>query len=160
MSNGGLRSLPSWFDLPRSQCAAVSLMAMEYSPENPMHGVLGIIRKEGRLLMIQRSRFVRVPLAWCFPGGQVEEGETQEAALIREMREEVHIEVRPGELLMTQTKHNGALILYCWSAEIVSGTPTANPREIHDVRWLTPAEVRALYGLLPGTTDILDTIGL
>lgn len=135
-------------------------MAFDRTADNPMHGVLGVIREDGRLLMIQRSRFVRVPLAWCFPGGEVEAGETQEAALVREMREEVHIDVEPGELLMTQTKHNGALILYCWSAHIVSGTPKANPREIHDVRWLTPSEVRALDGLLPGTTEILDTIGL
>jgi mutator protein MutT len=125
-----------------------------------MHGILGIIRVDGRLLMIQRSQFVRVPLAWCFPGGEIEKGETHEQALVREMQEEVNLEVQPGEHLMTQTKHEGRLILHCWSATIRSGDPTPNPREVAQIAWLTPADIRAMKGVLPGTTDILDRIGL
>lgn len=128
------------------------------TPDNPIRGVLGIIRDAGRLLMIQRSKFVRVPLAWCFPGGTIEPGESQEIALVREMQEELSLDVAPGKRLMTQTKHEGRLILYCWSATILSGNPTANPKEIADFRWLTSAEIRAMPGVLPGTTDILDTI--
>lgn len=125
-----------------------------------MHGVLGIIQNDDRLLIIQRSAHVRAPLAWCFPGGQVEDGETQEAALVREMKEEILVDVAPVALLMTQTKYNGALILHCWSTKITSGTPTPNPKEIAEIRWLTPAQIRAQPGLLPGTTDILDTLKL
>lgn len=132
----------------------------ERTADNPMLGVLGIIRDENRLLMIQRSANVRAPLAWCFPGGQIEVGESQEEALVREMREEILVEVTPGRLLMTQTKHNGALVLHCWSAEIHAGHPTPNPREIADIQWMNPAQVRALHGVLPGTTEILDAIGL
>ncbi len=135
-------------------------MKFERSTNNPMHGVLGIIQHEDCLLMIQRSANVRAPLAWCFPGGQIEKGESQEEALIREMREEILVEVTPGKLLMTQTKYNGALILHCWSAKIQTGQPMPNPREIAEIRWLKPAQVRALQGVLPGTTEILDTIGL
>ena len=125
-----------------------------------MLGVLGIIREDGRLLMIQRSEHVRVPLAWCFPGGEIEPGETQEAALRREMREELSIEVEPGEHLMTQTKHEGRLVLHCWSARIVGGKPRADPREVAALRWMTPGEIREAGGMLPGTTEILDRIGL
>ncbi|MBI5763637.1 MAG: NUDIX domain-containing protein [Planctomycetes bacterium] len=125
-----------------------------------VYGVLGIIRRDDRLLMIQRSATVRVPLAWCFPGGTIEEGESQDAALVREMREEVHLEVAPGKLLMTQTKHDGRLVLYCWSATILSGEPRPNPMEVAQIEWLTPAEIRAKSGVLAGTTDILDAIGL
>lgn len=125
-----------------------------------VHGVLGIIRRDDRLLMIQRSATVRVPLAWCFPGGTIEDGERQDAALVREMREEVHLEVAPGELLMTQTKHHGRLVLYCWSATILSGEPRPNPAEVAQIEWLTPAEIRTKSGVLAGTTDILDAIGL
>jgi mutator protein MutT len=127
---------------------------------NPVQGVLGILRDGERVLMIQRSKTVRVPLAWCFPGGSIEEGESQVEALVREMREELAIEVTPGELLMTQTKHEGRLVLYCWSAEIAGGILTANPLEVAEVRWMTPAEVRAMDGVLPGTAEILETIGL
>lgn len=127
---------------------------------NVVYGILGIVRRGDRLLMIQRSQYVRVPLAWCFPGGTIEEGESQPAALVREMKEEVHLDVVPGELLMTQTKHDGRLVLYCWSASILHGEPHPNPKEVAQIAWLTPAEIRTKDGVLPGTTDILDTIGL
>jgi len=116
------------------------------------------MQEDGRLLLIQRSRSVRVPLAWCFPGGTMETGETQEATLTREMREELSLTVRPDRHLLTQTKHDGRLILYCWSATIIDGPPVANPREVADLAWLTPEEIRVKDGILPGTTAILDAV--
>ena len=133
---------------------------MNPPPDNPTLAVLGIIRHDGRLIIIQRAKTVPVPLAWCFPGGHIEEGETQAEALVREMREEIDVDVEPGEFLVTQTKHNGQLVLHCWSATIVSGRPTPNPHEVADLRWMTPAEIRDHDGILPGTTEILDAIGL
>lgn len=124
-----------------------------------MRGVLGIIEDEGRLLMIRRSAFVRVPLAWCFPGGEIERGETEEVALVREMHEELGLRVEAGRRLMTQTKHHGRLVLYCWSAIVREGPLTANPREISDFRWMTGQEIRDMQGVLDGTTQILDGIG-
>jgi len=132
----------------------------DHSSDGQTHGILGIIQRDGRLLMIQRSAHVRVPHAWCFPGGTIESGETQPDALVREMREEVNVEVHPGRHLMTQTKHDGRLVLYCWSADIVSGEPLANPKEVAAVEWMTPAEIRSKDGVLPGTAAIIDTIGL
>ncbi|MFQ5411105.1 MAG: NUDIX domain-containing protein [Phycisphaerae bacterium] len=123
-----------------------------------MRGVIGITRRDGRLLLIRRSRHVRVPLAWCFPGGEMEPGETQAQTLVREMREEMGLEVEPGELLMTQEKHDGRLLLYCWSARIVSGEVTPNPHEVAEYAWLTPDEIRLKDSVLPGTTDILDAL--
>jgi mutator protein MutT len=128
--------------------------------ENPTIGVLGIIRRDGQLLVIQRAKGVSVPLAWCFPGGHIEEGETQAEALVREMREEINVIVKPGEHLMTQTKHDGRLVLHCWSATIVSGRPIPNPLEVADVRWMTPGEIRRHAGILPGTTEILERVSL
>ena len=133
---------------------------LQRSPLNPLRGVLGIIRENGRLLMIQRSKTVRAPLTWCFPGGTIEDDETQADALVREMREELNVHVEPGEWLTTQTKHGGRLILYCWSTTIVSGQPTPNPLEVADIAWMTPAEIRTTAGILQGTTEILDAISL
>jgi 8-oxo-dGTP diphosphatase len=130
------------------------------SMANIVHGVLAIIQRDQQLLMIQRSRFVRAPLAWCFPGGTIEPNEAVETALVREVREEVGLVVRPGRLLMTQTKHAGKLVLYCWSAEILSGELVPHPQEIAEIAWMTPDEVRVKEGVLPGTTDILDSLGL
>ncbi len=128
--------------------------------KQPVVGVLGIIRRADRLLLIQRSKAVKAPLTWCFPGGHVEDGETQADALIREMREELNLNVSPGVYLMTQTKHDGRLILHCWSATVTVGEPTPNPAEIAGLAWLTPQEIRAKDHVLPGTTDILDALNL
>jgi len=128
--------------------------------ENPMRGVVGVMRRGDRLLVILRAKTVRVPLVWCFPGGEIEADESQADALVREMREELDIVVQPGECLMTQEKHDGQLVLYCWSAEIVSGEPTPNPCEVAAAEWLTPAEIRAKDDILPGMVEILDQIGL
>lgn len=133
---------------------------MKPANDQAMYGVLGIIREDGRLLIIQRSKHVRVPLVWCFPGGEIESGETQKDALVREMKEELGVEVEPGECLMTQIKHDGRLVLYCWSARIVSGVPRPDPREVAAIEWMTPAEIRSAPEMLSGTTDILNRIGL
>lgn len=132
---------------------------MTGTPDKPVVGVLAIIRRDDRLLLIQRSETVKAPLTWCFPGGHIEEGEKQAEALVREIREELNLTVHPGEFLMTQTKHGGRLVLHCWSATITSGEPAPNPAEIAAFAWLTPEEIRAKPGLLPGTTDILDAVG-
>lgn len=131
-------------------------MTTKFDPSRPTLGVLGLIRRGDEWLMIQRARTVRAPLAWCFPGGTIEPGESQETALIREMHEELSVDVEPGGCVMTQTKHDGGLILYCWSARILRGTPTPNPREIADVRWLSVDAIREMPDLLPGTMEILE----
>lgn len=128
--------------------------------DNPLRGVIAVIQNEGRLLMIRRSALVRSPLTWCFPGGGIEPGETQEAALIRELQEELALTVEPGKHLMTQTKHDGRLVLYCWSAKILSGDPTPAPQEVAEFEWMSPGDIRLREKVLHGTTDILDSIGL
>ncbi|GAB3531832.1 8-oxo-dGTP diphosphatase MutT [Pontibacter brevis] len=54
-----------------------------------------IIEKGNRVLVTQRSAAMREPLLWEFPGGKVEPGETEEECLVREIREELHLEVKP-----------------------------------------------------------------
>lgn len=121
-----------------------------------MHGVIGIIRRDDRYLIIQRSATVRVPLAWCFPGGEIELGETVEAALMREMREELDITVSPGRLIAVHEKHEGRLILHCMTATIDGCEPTPNPAEVARCEWLSREEVALLENLLPGTLEIID----
>lgn len=130
------------------------------NPQSPVLGILGIIRRDGRLLVIRRSATVAAPLAWCFPGGHIEPGETEPEALIREMREELHLDVRPGRYLTTQVKRDGALVLHCWSASVEGDEPEPNPAEIAEVVWMAPHDIRRWDGVLDGTTAILDVIGL
>src|SRR5689334_14996356 len=54
--------------------------------------VAAVIERAGRILIAQRKRTGQHPLKWEFPGGKVEPGETAEAALVRELAEELGIE--------------------------------------------------------------------
>ncbi|MCU1330333.1 MAG: hydrolase [Bryobacterales bacterium] len=58
--------------------------------------VAGILERDGRVLICQRKADQAHPLKWEFPGGKVEPGESPEAALARELREELGIESGPG----------------------------------------------------------------
>ena len=69
-------------------------------PETPIRQVVAaVIEREGRILIGQRRRTRQQPLKWEFPGGKVEAGEDPRAALERELREELGIEARIGELM-------------------------------------------------------------
>lgn len=59
----------------------------------------GLVFRGGRLLITQRPADAHLGGLWEFPGGKREPGETFEAALVRELREELAIEVAVGELI-------------------------------------------------------------
>ena len=63
--------------------------------------VSAAIRNEGKYLITQRMEKAVLPLKWEFPGGKVEEGEYEEAALRRELRERLGITPDIGALIST-----------------------------------------------------------
>lgn len=78
---------------------------------------------------------------WEFPGGKIEEGETPEVALVREIREELDTEIEVGDLLDTieydyPTFH---LSMKCFWSSIVSGDLVLKEHEA--ARWLTKDEI-------------------
>ncbi|MBK8855235.1 MAG: (deoxy)nucleoside triphosphate pyrophosphohydrolase [Saprospiraceae bacterium] len=61
--------------------------------------VCGVIVDTDKVLCVQRSESMTLPLKWEFPGGKIEQGETLEECLIRELKEELNIEVSIKEKL-------------------------------------------------------------
>lgn len=53
----------------------------------------GIILKDGKILAARRSQRMKLPLKWEFPGGKLQEGETEEDCLKREIKEELNIHI-------------------------------------------------------------------
>jgi len=114
--------------------------------------------RAGRMLVIRRSRSVVAPLVYCFPGGGIEAGESEEEALTREFREEVGAAFRPSRRLwrcVTPWK----VELAWWLGDLADADVlVANPLEVDSIHWLTPAEMAALPDLLESNRDFLDLV--
>jgi 8-oxo-dGTP diphosphatase len=94
----------------------------------------------GRLLAARRSAPAALAGRWELPGGKVEDGEADQAALVRELREELTVEVRLGARVGGDwPMPGGAAVLRVWVAEVVAGEPV--PVADHDaLRWVEPAD--------------------
>lgn len=103
-----------------------------------------------RVLAARRARSNALKGRWEFPGGKVEPGESAEAALIREVQEELDVTLMLGEELMP-TGNTWRLLsdivgLRLFWAEIFVGTPA--PGEDHDeVRWLDAPDLSSVNWL-------------
>lgn len=142
------------------------------------------IIRDGRLLAAQRSEPPRLRGGWELPGGKVDPGESDEAALIRECREELGVGVRlrarvggdwplirpdegdpptraaapiaPGSPAdPTPPPSRRRAVLRVWTAELLSGEP--RPLEHLALRWLHPSELGAVPWL-PSDVPVLEEL--
>lgn len=58
-----------------------------------------IIIHESKILICQRSSTMNLPLKWEFPGGKVEPGEDEKATIVREIKEELHLDIKVAKRL-------------------------------------------------------------
>jgi mutator protein MutT len=134
-------------------------MAHHVQPDGRVHGVVAAIRREdGRWLCVRRSRHVAAPLKVCFPGGGVDAGESQEDAIVREIREELGIAVRPIVRTWTQVIPDRDLVLHGWLCVHVAGELRPDPAEIDEVLWLHSHEAVAHPDAMPSNRDFILTL--
>ncbi|HET9327557.1 MAG TPA: (deoxy)nucleoside triphosphate pyrophosphohydrolase [Candidatus Eisenbacteria bacterium] len=99
--------------------------------------VAAVVWRDGKLLLTQRPPGGPLGGQWEFPGGKIEPGETPEQALVREIREELHVGATPGEVIAVDThRYEHGLEVEIWfiaceldSLELVEGPG------IHEIRW-------------------------
>jgi len=106
--------------------------------------VVAVIHREGRFLMIKRADGLMAPGYWVPPSGRVEEGESFEEALVREMKEELGLAVRPGRELWTCPTEDGSMMLHWWQVEVDLCEPMPDPAEVAELRWCTVEEIKQL----------------
>jgi 8-oxo-dGTP diphosphatase len=102
--------------------------------------VVDRLQQPSMLLVARRSAPEKLAGLWEFPGGKVEPGEESEAALCRELAEELGISVRLGTELPAEAPHgwplNDRASMRVWFAEVAQGEP--HPLEDHDeLRWVS-----------------------
>ncbi len=119
-------------------------------------GVVGVILREQRLLIIRRSLTVPAPGKLCLPGGGIESGESEPEALVREMQEELTIDVKPIRLCWRSVTPWGTNLAW-WLAHLDPRvTPLANPDEVAEVHWMTKDEIRTARDMLPSLPTFVD----
>jgi 8-oxo-dGTP diphosphatase len=104
--------------------------------------VAALIRKDGNLLICQRTRHQTMPLKWEFPGGKIEEGEQPRDALRRELEEELGIDAVIGdevERFRHEYPNGSAVELRFYDVREYAGE--IENRIFREVRWAPPVEL-------------------
>ncbi len=118
--------------------------------------VAAIICDNERIFATQRG-YGDFKDGWEFPGGKIEPGETPQEALVREIREELEVEIEVGDLLTTVEYDYPAfhLSMQCFWASIKEGTPVLLEHE--SAKWLSFDQLDSV-DWLPADLDVVDAI--
>ncbi len=103
--------------------------------------VAALVERDGRYLITQRRETAVLPLLWDFPGGRVEDGETDEAALAREVMERLGVSVQVRQLIsfVNHPYEKYAVDLYLY--ECVLQSDPLSCRAVKDYAWVTSEEM-------------------
>ena len=118
--------------------------------------VAAVIRKGDAIFATARG-YGEFKGQWEFPGGKVEDGETPQHALIREIEEELDTEIEVGELIQTVEYDypNFHLSMDCFWAVVKTGKLVL--KEAEAARWLTKEELDSV-NWLPADIDLIQRL--
>jgi len=105
--------------------------------------VAAVIEHGGRYLITQRRASAVLPLLWEFPGGRVEDGESDASALRREVLHRLGVDVQAGKLMsyVSHPYERYVVELYLYEARLLEGQPTAV--NVSDFRWVKSEDFEA-----------------
>ena len=111
--------------------------------ERLREGVIVVVVRDGRLLMVRRAPGVLAGGTWCFVGVGLR----------------LAGRVRPIEKVWEYTRPDGKLRLHWWLAELDADELRPDPAEVSEVRWCTLAEIQALPEVLESNLTFLREVG-
>jgi 8-oxo-dGTP diphosphatase len=117
------------------------------------HAVVAVLRHDDQVLVIRRGPQARNSGFWAPLSGRIEPGESEPAALVREVREEVGLDVTPAAKVWECDTDDGGFRLHWWTAEADPGPLVLDPGEVSEARWVTVKEFLALEPTFAGDRD-------
>lgn len=126
-------------------------------PPATLDVVCAIIRRGGRVLLAKRPAEKRLGGHWEFPGGKVEPGERAEAALVREIHEELRCRIRVTRALpvFNHAYDWGVIALAPFLCEIEPGSDDPHPHEHEELTWVSLPEMATLR-LAPADVPVVN----
>jgi 8-oxo-dGTP pyrophosphatase MutT (NUDIX family) len=123
----------------------------------PETAVVALIHRDGRVLFVQRSSFAHGAVGyWCPVSGRVEADETQEEAVVREVREEVGLEVAPVRKVAEVPTPDGRYRLHYWTTDLRGGDARPISREVAALKWVTLDEMRELEPTFEEDLEVVE----
>ena len=100
-----------------------------------------VIWQDGKVLITKRPEGTHLEGLWEFPGGKKEGTETLEECIIREIKEELGVQIKPEKLLLTVNHEYESKIvdLNIFECALVNGYPV--PMEGQDMKWVRPSDM-------------------
>ena len=118
--------------------------------------VAAIIKKQDKIFITRRS-YGEFADMWEFPGGKIELGESREEALIREVKEELELDINNLEYLTTVEYEypNFHLTMHCFICEICGGELVLNAH--NDAKWVSLEEL-STQKWVPADVEVVEKI--
>ncbi|MBS5939998.1 MAG: 8-oxo-dGTP diphosphatase MutT [Clostridium sp.] len=118
--------------------------------------VASIIKREDKVFITRRS-YGNFADLWEFPGGKIELGETKEEALIREIKEELELDINNLEYLTTVEYDYPSfhLTMHCFICDIYGGTLSLNAH--NDAKWVSLKEL-LLQNWVPADVEVVEKL--
>jgi len=127
------------------------------SSQNPIKVTAAIIKRAGKILIAKRKMGKHLGGLWEFPGGKIEDGESPEECLERELKEELGINTKVGNFVTSNiyTYKRMTINLMAYNTEFISGDLIL---EQHDeIQWVTIPEM-SNFKFAPADIPIIEEL--
>ena len=124
---------------------------------NPTNVVAAIIKENNRYLIVQRNKNKHLGLKWEFPGGKVKSNESFKEALIREIKEELNINISVQKKIAEELYKDHKINVHLFSFLCIQLNDTIELREHEKMSWVEKKDFRK-YDFAEGDGKILSLL--
>jgi 8-oxo-dGTP diphosphatase len=120
--------------------------ATMFNDQRPLrHAIVAVIESGEDLLFIERAAMDTWPGYWSSVTGSLDPGDDQQAACIREAREEVGLQIKPVRKLWESVTRRAHFVLHWWQCELTGPRDvTPDPKEVANWRWVKYADIERI----------------